>query len=163
MQEFKIKTNSWHYKWLSWYRFTRDVFEPPSSRTQQRKVFDAELDVTSYHSNHYSRITNFCKYWRCILLWPLLRFAFNIAPIVATISAIMYFGFGGFIIGGGAILGLAIVAAVLAAFVYVATFTLSKAGDVITAVEKTEFVGTIISTYKDKFCPLVTYESKNDE
>lgn len=162
MQEFKIKTNSWHYKWLSWYRFTRDVYEP-KSYYQSELVFEDKVKVADYHHEYYRRITNFCQYWRCVLLWPLLRFAFNLLPIIAAISAMIYFGFGGFVVGGSMLLFFAIVAAVLGACIYATAFIINKTSDAITAVEKTEFVGTIISTYKDNFCPLVTYESKNDE
>lgn len=163
MDEFIIKKDSWHFKWMSWYVAIRDIWEPPNWRFGETGTISTEDAVKNYVSN-YNQPWNFCKYWRSALLWPAGRFLLNIIPYIAVIVTLNLVGFTAagfsvlFLVGVAAFLLLGICLAFLTVTVWkkgVKTFS-----GAVTAAEQTSLFVAVYSSYKKKFCPAIKYEIK---
>lgn len=166
MKQFTIRPDSWHYKWLSWYSVHRDVWHPKSYRSDHIEDIK-DFDPVKYYANHYTQTYNFCAYWRKVLLWPALRFAFNIVPYIVVIAALLYFGIHGTLAMGalffvGVFAGAALLLGLAFGGIWAFDKFKMKATEVVTAVERTEFVGTMIQSYKNKMCPIVSYEGDDN-
>lgn len=176
MNEFVVKKDSWHYKFLGLYYAIKYVDNETYWRTESVEPLGYwaytgvnELSTAQavglYEANSWSRPWNFCMYWRAVLLWPAIRFAINIAEIVA----ILWMGFSVaplvWAVGLG-MLGTAIAGAFAAIVgVYYAFKGVQKLIKKAKSSSKTDLdhrtgglFETLYTSYKKKYCPAVTYE-----
>ena len=144
---FTVNKNSWHYKLLVFLKTSKSFDDIPDCFIQAEKDF-----------NYYAYPPrDFCTYWRTVLLWPLTR------VIVMSLfwAGILYLIFTNFVVSVA--LGLA------ALFAYGAGFFTFWIGFLILqyikskvenrrSEDKDGLFKTMYTSYKDKTCPMVTYE-----
>lgn len=139
MDEFVVNKNAWHYRWLTFYK--------------------------SFNTDEWSKSkypTDFCAYWRAVLLWPALRIGFNLL-VNLIIVGMLYFIFTTVV--SGLLMTLGVVITVIALIVLMALFSVGwtklsdKVKNKMQNLDNDEFVSTAYSSYKNKFCKKVKYDA----
>jgi hypothetical protein len=155
---FTVKRDSWHYRWLLWYSATRDI-----------DYYDAQdlvsLNAVEKNFMIFDRLpTDFCAYWRRVLLWPAIRIGLNLLCYVPLGVAIAVTGVSG-LAGLGWVLASAVTLGlfglVLGAGMW-AIDAVKKKFTRKTARNGDEFIAHVAESMHGKFCSRVEYEEKSD-
>lgn len=141
---FTVNKNSWHYRWL--IKYNSLVEDKPESQIE----------------TYMNLPTDFCAYWRNVLLWPALRLGFNIIPYIALVVIAITTGvYGltgmGFFLTTITILAIVITIGVLA--VMAVQFLWKKTATATTNFySKDELLNEAYKSYKEKYCQRVEYK-----
>lgn len=165
----KVNKNSWHYKWLAFSSVMKH-YEPFATNTEANEVTIQLRDGRSYldiygdgYYHHYKWMvpTNFCQYWRRVLISHPLHLVFNLIllsaiifgltlliPIISSEFVSMLLGVGVFIT---AVL-------IIYSFVYgtgkVRKFLVGK-------IEKSEgLISNVYGSYKSNVCTMMEYTNE---
>jgi hypothetical protein len=157
---FKVKRDSWHYRWLVYYSLILDSTSRGSRYWPDLKNFnDAEK---TYRDRRFPP-TDFCAYWRAVLVWPALRLGINLVAWSLPFIVMYFAGLSG-AVGFGIVFGFIAAFAVAIALLGFAGLGLGKVRDWFwkkaDEAKGDEFLAHVYESYKGKFCSKVEYEEK---
>lgn len=150
--EFVVNKASWHYRWIAFvYAMSNVVL------FLRWKGYYPNRSMVNYYEGHTFRPHEFCGYWRAVLLWPAIKIGFSSFFLFAIYTNAVALGWGKISFGVLWLIALAVaVIVILAALIWVSAWYTKyeqKRG------ERNEpgFVKTLYRSYKNKYCPTVTY------
>lgn len=159
----KVKRNSWHYRWLA---YTSIMLKYASHytvidlylRENNNSYVDAYEKITVMH-NFIRKPTNFCQYWRNVLLYPVMTLILNLV-LVSLLTWLT--------INNPATVGMVSLAMVIIILTFVALCVMLYGMETVSSKlkkvkeDETSFIGNLYSSYKNNVCKLMEYE-KNDD
>ena len=157
MTEFKVSKTSWHYRFYRWMEYMRTVSDWISHTDNKEYHYRYFDNTVSYHAK------NFCQYWRQVLVFPAIRFGCSLAMdfiIIGSIIGTIYCIMSNPMTVAFTILSV-IIAGVVVFAILVIIALMAKAGERIIESDSS-FVHTAYDAYKNKYCPVVTY-NKDEE
>lgn len=154
-----VKRESWHYKWLA-YSGVMSIYLNQKQfidiRLQQgRKWVEIYEQAADY--GFLQKPTNFCQYWRNVILYPFVILFANLSIAIGLLVASILFP-DVMLVGAGAVfLGLL----ALAIFAFFALGISEVSGRVNKIKDDPNgFVGNLYGMYKTKICKIMEYETK---
>lgn len=156
IQMFVVNKDAWHYRWL--------MFIEKAKYNYLERKSDYE-DFSGYMD--WYKPTNFCEYWRRVLLWPMINF-FLVLLTVGLLVVIVSIGYSSaglwYLLQIFGTLGY--VAGVFAVLIFLFMGTVEVKDRIKRSAHKNKENNIFFSTYfsiKNKICPLLKYEVKEDE
>ena len=171
MDSFKLRTDSWHFKVFSWYRYLSNHDYTDYFVRYLRSDFYINVDdykdgddpkyFNTVFTSKLMGPNNFCSYWRGVLFWPLLQVLSDIAILAAFIYVQIKWPWG-------TIIGTLVVAAIMAVIIGLALgikwlwSVWQDRGCAPTV--SCGFLETVYWSIKKKICPLIEFvEVKSEE
>lgn len=154
----QVERNSWHYKWLAYTSVMGQYTINMKKFNEMRSRGMSYVDIYEYDSYMFKRPTNFCQYWRAVLLTPFASVLVN-TLFMAALASLAFMFPGGVAFGAGIVVaGVAVV--FLIALVAGGFEVVQNKMDNLKKDPKS-FVGTAYNGYKNNVCTLMEY--KNEE
>lgn len=151
----KVNKNSWHYKWYAFTKVSRNMLGDNFTRVKYRRSLGKSW--VEIHDNLHHAPTNFCQYWRAVLIYPLVAALVNLSIFTVILAGLVSnpIVVGWFIVGA---VGLFAVLALIAGLAIGTEAVQTRAKEMLQ--NEDNFFGNIYKSYKNKVCTKVIYEDK---
>lgn len=153
-----VERNSWHYKWLAYTSVMGQYTINMKQFNELRSRGLSYVDIYEYDKYMFKRPTNFCQYWRAVLITPIASVVINTLFLGALASLAFMFP-SGVAFGAGVIIA-ALALIFLIALVAGGMDLFQKKVESLKSDPKS-FVGNAYNGYKNNVCTLMEY--KNEE
>lgn len=161
-----VNKSAWHYKWLAYVTCMQHYITDYTLITTFREEGKSWVDTYESMENFNSAFkapSNFCQYWRAVLLIPFIVLGTNLLIAAAILSLFWWKPVAMLYIGGFAIaLAIAGVALVLVIALLSTASTKVRSRAMEIREDPSSFVGNLYGAYKGKVCTVVEYKKEED-
>lgn len=168
----KTDINSWHYRWMSYYKWCRHKYGD----------FDLDYDFRHWrYDNGYSKSDDvahsldtfraymlqtgmyqpidFCTYWRAVIVWPLCFIAYWLIVLSASAVALSFVTFTGSLMTIGLVIALLSVLAAMTGIGYLA----NKLKEALKDSNADGFMRNVkLAIHNPNFCSIMEYDTKKE-
>lgn len=148
-----VNKKSWHYKWYTFTKVTSSIIGNNFHAIKRRRARGQSW--VEIHDGMFFAPTNFCQYWRAVLVYPLVALLVNLSIfslIVAGLAMnpmVMLYGILG-------VLGLIGILFVIATLAVGSEYVSNKTKEIVRSEDN--LIGNIYKSYKNNICTKVNYE-----